>query len=375
MAFADADQDGDLDLYWGDFFERGVLLIENQSNACGRPALRTEPRQLPGADSTHTSGFNVPVHADIDGDGDLDFFMGVLGGAFNPTRSGADNFYYYERTARDRYELRSKRFLNGIDAGSESAPAVGDLDGDGDLDILLGSKIDAQLGNAARLLLFRNEGSRSQPSYRLAQTLELTPAYHQSPALADLDSDGDDDLLLGTWNQGVLYFRNDGTRREFRYVQDTTLTIHPSRASNTMPALGDLDGDGDLDLLVGEASGEVNYYRNEGTRQQPRFVLVTEKLSDIDVGRRSAPTLIDLANDGLLDLVVGREDAGVSAFRNAGTRNEPRFELIQNWQLPLPPFAAPVLADLTGDGRIDLLSGGTGGGLVFYRNSMNPQRR
>ena len=72
------------------------------------------------------------------------------------------------------------------------------------------------------------------------------------------------------------------------------------------------------------------------TREQPRFVLVTGKLSDIDVGRRSAPTLIDLDSDGLLDLVVGREDAG---------------------------------------GQIDLLSGGTGGGLVFYRSSMNPQRR
>ena len=239
----------------------------------------------------------------------------------------------------------------------------------------MGSKIDAELGSAARLQLFRNEGSSSQPSYRLAQTLELTSAYHQSPALADLDADGDTDLLLGTWNQGVLYFRNEGSRTALRFVQDTTLTIDPSRASNTMPALGDIDGDGDLDLLVGEASGEVNYYRNEGTRQQARFVLVTEKLGDIDAGRRSAPTLVDLDGDGLLDLVVGREDAGVSAFRNAGTRSEPRFEPVANWTLPLPPFAAPVFADLTGEGRSDLLSGGTGGGLVFYRNSVSPSRR
>jgi hypothetical protein len=374
MAFADADGDRDLDLYWGDFFERGVLFIENRSTACALPALRTEPRQLPGADSTFTSGFNVPVMADLDGDGDLDFFMGVLGGAFNPTRTGADNFYYWERTAPDRLTLRSKRFLKGIDAGSESTPALGDLDGDGDLDILLGSKIDPQLGTSARLQLFRNEGTRAQPSYRLAQSLELVSAYHQAPALGDLDGDRDLDLLLGTWNQGVLFFKNDGNTREPRFLFDSTRTIHPARASNTMPALGDLDGDGDLDLLIGEASGEVNQYRNDGTVREARFILVTEKLSDIDVGRRAAPTLIDLDSDGLLDLVIGREDAGVSAFRNAGTRAEPRFQPLEGWTLPLPPFAAPVFGDLSGDGRIDVLSGGTGGGLVFYRNAGVPSK-
>ena len=61
--------------------------------------------------------------------------MGVLGGAFNPVTTAADNFYYWERTAPDRFELRTKRFLDGIDLGSETMPALADLDGDGDLDL------------------------------------------------------------------------------------------------------------------------------------------------------------------------------------------------------------------------------------------------
>jgi hypothetical protein len=368
MAFADHDQDQDLDLYWGDFFERGVLLIANQSASCALPALRTQPVQLPGADSTFTSGFNVPVPVDVDGDGDLDFFMGVLGGAFNPTRSAADNFYFYERTSQDQLTLRTRRFLSGIDAGSESAPALGDLDGDGDLDLLIGSKIDPVRETTARLQFFRNEGTPRSPRFRFAQHFDLTTAYHQAPALGDLDGDGDLDLLVGTWNQGLLYFRNDGSAREPRFVADSAMPIDSLRGSNVVPALADLDADGDLDLLVGEASGEVNLLRNEGSAKAARFVLATERLSDIDVGRRSAPALIDIDRDGLLDLVLGREDAGLSAFRNTGSRAEPRFEPFSNWSLPLPPFAAPVFADLDADGAIDLLAGGTGGGLVYYRN-------
>jgi hypothetical protein len=369
MAFADADTDGDLDLYWGDFFERGVLFIENLATRCGPPALRTEPRPVPTADSLNTSGFNIPVLPDLDGDGDLDFLMGVLGGAFNPIRTSSDNFYFWERVPDGSLKLRTKRFLNGIDVGSESVPAVIDLDADGDLDLLVGSKIDPMKAGTARLVLFRNEGTKTSPSFRLADTLDLATAYHYAPALGDLDKDGDPDLLLGTWNQGVLFYRNTGTAQAPNFVQDTALTLAGVTGSNTMPALADMDSDGDLDVFVGEASGELNYVRNEGSAEAPRFVLVSERTGDIDVGRRSAPAVLDIDGDGLLDLVLGREDAGISAYRNTGTRQEARFEAYAAFQLPLPPFAVPVFADINGDGRPDLIAGGTGGGLLYYANT------
>ena len=133
-----------------------------------------------------------------------------------------------------------------------------------------------------------------------------------------------------------------------------------------MPALADIDGDGDLDLFVGEASGDVNFLRNDGSPRQPRFVLVTERLDGIDAGRRSAPALLDLDGDGLLDLVLGREDAGLIAFRNAGTKTEPRFEPMPDFALPAAPFSAPAFADLDRDGRADLVAGTLGGGLLFF---------
>jgi uncharacterized protein (DUF2141 family) len=235
--------------------------------------------------------------------------------------------------------------------------------------MVVGNRIDPTNTTTGRMLYFRNEGTRTAPKFRLADTLALDSAYHVAPAFADLDGDGDLDMLLGTWNQDVLYFRNAGTAQEPRFVQDTALTIRPPRVSYATPALADIDGDGDLDLFIGGANGAIIHFRNDGTRTAPNFVLVTETLDDLDVGRRSAPSLVDVDGDGLLDLVVGREASGVAVFRNAGTRTAPRFVPFDGWSLALPPMSTPAFGDLDGDGKLDLVSGTVSGGLVFYRGT------
>ncbi|MCA9738923.1 MAG: VCBS repeat-containing protein, partial [Gemmatimonadetes bacterium] len=135
MAFADVDSDGDLDLIWGDFFEPGLLLIEN-TGTCENPVLRSEPIPLPAVDTISTSGYNAPVPVDLDADGDLDLLVGVLGGAFNPSRTAPANLYYYERTPAG-LTLRTRQFLTQIDVGSESTTTLVDDDGDGDLDLFV----------------------------------------------------------------------------------------------------------------------------------------------------------------------------------------------------------------------------------------------
>jgi hypothetical protein len=325
-----------------------------------------DPVQLPNAGSTRTSGYNAPVPVDLDFDGDLDFLMGVLGGAFNPVATAADNFYYWERTGRDRLELRTKRFLDGIDLGSEVVPALVDLDGDGDLDLVVGNKVDPS-NDAGRLTVFTNSGTTTAPAFRQAEALKLADAFHLAPAFGDLDGDGDPDMLLGTWNRDLLFYRNTGSRRAPRWTQDEAAALHPPRASNSTPALADIDGDGDLDLFVGQANGSVLFYRNAGTPKTPRFELIVDLLGDVRTGRRSAPAVADIDGDGRLDLIIGHEAGGATVYRNAGTKSSPKFVEAKELALPLPSAATPVFADFDGDGKLDLISGTLSGGLVFYR--------
>ncbi|HEU4681421.1 MAG TPA: VCBS repeat-containing protein [Gemmatimonadales bacterium] len=353
MALADHDGDGDLDLFWGDFFEPGLLLIENQGS-CPSPNFRTAPVQFPTGSPILTSGYNAPTF------GEAEIVLGVLGGAYNPLRTSADNLYYVERTTGS-WRLKTKRLLPALDIGSESVPAIGDLDGDGDLDLLLANKLDPVDLRTSRLYLIENVGSPKSPTFQVRRPLDLPLRYHHAPALGDLDADGRVDLLLGHWGAQLGWYRQ--TKAGFVAVDTALMTI--TRGSNTVPTLGDLDGDGDLDLVIGESSGWLNYYRNTGNRQRPRFTLVSDEYEGIKVGRRSAPLLVDLDRDGDLDLIVGSELEGLVIYRNVGNRSRPKFEREKSGMPEVPALAAPAAGDLDGDGDVDLVVGNVGGGAVY----------
>ena len=141
-----------------------------------------------------------------------------------------------------------------------------------------------------------------------------------------------------------------------------------TRGSNSAPALVDIDADGDLDLFVGESSGELNFYRNTGTPQTPIFVLETDNYAGIDVGRRSYPTFLDFDHDGDQDMIVGREALGLVYFRNDGTPQEPAFVEDPSFALRVQSFSTPAFVDIDHDGDVDFFTGGAGGGLLFYEN-------
>jgi hypothetical protein len=373
MAFTDVDDDGDLDLVWGDFFEAGLLLFLNEGS-CAEPRLRRDPVRFPINDPVVTSGYNAPAFGDLSGDGRADLVVGVLGGSYDPNRSTILNLWYYTRGPGGDWRRHTGELLPQLDVGSESTPALADLDGDGDLDLLLGNKIEPLERGTGRLYWYENTGSRVAPAFGFRGALPMRGQYHYAAAAGDLDGDGRTDLVVGSFGSRLALWTNDGGSGNtagrtpgvaLRLADSAVATI--TRGSHTSPTLGDLDGDGDLDLLVGRASGYLSHFRNDGSRTAPRFVLASDEWEGLRPGRRSAPHLHDLDGDGDLDLLVGTDDKGVALYRNHGTRTAPRFLADSAFQLDVPPISTPVAGDLDGDGTAELIVGTAGGGALFFR--------
>jgi len=365
MAFHDFDDDGDEDLFWGDFFESGLLMIEN-SGSCAAPALQNEPVRFPRNAPIRTSGYNAPTFGDLDGDGHPDLLVGVLGGAFNPTTTSADNLYHLEQTEGRDFELRTTRFLYGLDVGMESIPALADTDGDGDLDLYITNKIDPNDGSRSLMYYLENTGTAESPSFQIADTLSLVEAYHLAPVFGDIDDDGDLDMIVGSWTKGIMLFTNEGTATEPDFVLTDDEFLRLTRGSNATPALVDIDGDGDLDLFAGESSGDLNFYENVGTASEPRFSFVSDTYAGFDAGRRSYIDFADLDADGDYDMIVSRDTGAPAILRNDGSPTEPHFVEGGLLDVETPEFATVRLVDLDADGVLDVVSGTAGGGLLYF---------
>lgn len=361
MAFMDIDADGDQDIFWGDFFEPGILLLENEGT-CSNPVFQGAPRPFPESNPMQSSGYNAPTLTDWEQDGDVDLFLGVLGGAYNANRTTSENLWYYQQED-NRFSLQTQQFLTMIDTGDESVPAAGDLDGDGDTDLLVANKIDPSTLKSSRVYRYENKGAGSEPEFHMTGTLDLPDAYHYAPALTDLDNDGLDDLLLGRWKGQVAWYRNTGAG--FELVDKELISLN--RGSNAVPAAGDIDGDGDTDLVVGESGGGLQLFINTGTVQEPDFELQENAFPGIEVNQRSAPALYDIDGDGDLDLFLGTKIEGYMFFRNTGSAENPEFTKesfpfsIRDAQL-----GTPLFKDLNGDGIPEFISGTRGGGLLLY---------
>jgi hypothetical protein len=364
ISFADLDGDGSADLYLGDLFSRIVFEMKNAGTAT-LPDIQCSSNSFPEESPVQSGGFNLCEFHDIDHDGDLDMFVSVLAGIVE--RNG----FWFLENAGDRlhhdFTLRTKEYLSVLDVGQSAHPVLGDLDGDGDLDMLSGS-------SDGLLWKFSNSGSPTQPAYTCDDTsfAGVSGGYTSAPALADIDADGDLDLFVGGFNGRIEFYRNAGSPAgpDFRREPFPTDTIGVLQYSS--PSFADIDGDGDLDLFVGGSNGSIAMYRNDGDSVRFLPVFVTAMYDSIDVGERSSPFLRDLDNDGDPDMLVGSADGSLRCYRNDGTPTDASFVLANDHLAEIDPLAdsVPAMGDVDDDGDEDLLVGTKKGGMHFYRNDL-----
>ncbi|MEM7408666.1 MAG: VCBS repeat-containing protein [Myxococcota bacterium] len=312
VTLGDLDGDGDLDFLEGS--QAGTSFVdffENPGVRAQQPAIELtgalDPLggvSLPGGD---------PVLADFDADGDRDAVIGQSDGTLA----------YFENTRDALAPLFTERTgpanpFDGIDVGSDAAPALLDLEGDGDPDVVVG----AADGTLATL---ENNGSAGAPAFTLLTGTNPLAAFDVGDAarvsIGDLDADGDPDVVAGNSTGSLRYFENTGSRIAPSFTENTG-AANPfdtiGTASASAPALADLEGDGDLDLTLGAADGTLAVYRNDGTAIAPSFVeqVGNRSLFDgIDVGDDAQPGLGDFDGDGDPDVLVGEATGDVRVFR------------------------------------------------------------
>jgi len=363
MFFADIDADGDKDLFYGDLFDPGLFFYQNSGTA-QVASMDSVSGHFPSSNPILTGGFNQPTLVDIDNDGDLDMFVSVL-----TASAYVNNFWFYRNTGTPlsyQFALESKNFLSTFDIGGQSAPALVDIDNDGDLDLFVG-------GLLGQVTFLRNSGSNTTASFIFEDStfIDNYPnRFAYVPRFVDIDGDGDKDMFLAHFNGNIEFYRNAGDPSNFVFQREFTHLDSINVGFYAAADFCDIDGDGDLDLFVGSGNGRIRFYRNDGTPQVFSFTQVTTSFEGIQVSGNSKPLFGDFDGDGDFDLVVGTTDGKLVYYRNDGSPTTPMFVYITDTFVTdrgLVGEAAPFFADIDGDNDLDLFLGSYRGGLEFYQ--------
>jgi uncharacterized protein (DUF2141 family) len=245
--------------------------------------------------------------------------------------------------------------------------AAGDLNADGTPDLVVG-------GASGQLLMYLNVGGKDRIAFKSVPEaiLPTTKRAYSAPTLADIDGDGDLDLIVGDRNGRLELIRNTGTPKVPHWRSEDVFFQRIDVGAFSAPTFYDVDGDGDLDLLVGNSLGNVVLFENKGDKTRPDLALRSVKFGNLRLRANAAPAVFPWNPKGAPDLVSGSVDGGLfSAVRNvaipiaAGNAWLPDD---QPWAgIQVGSFSGPQFVDLSGDGRPDLLVGTGEGGLVLWR--------
>jgi len=354
----DWDGDGDLDIVVGNF-DGGLKFL--QQTVEGQVVERT------GVENPFSAldalMFATPSVVDWDGDGDLDLVLGNVDG----------HLHFYLQTTQG-HQLGVERAgdenpFSAMGLGTLAVPSVGDWDGDGDLDIVVSD----------------NKGLHVFQQNAPSQLVELTGAenpfrgqtysYHQSTCVIDWDGDGHLDIVVGNFDGSLQLFQqtSEGQIVELIGAKNPFSAIYVG--SWASPSVGDWDGDGDLDLVVGDITGRLHYFQQTAQGQLVNLTTKEDPFSGIDVGSYAAPSVGDWDGDGDLDLVVGDHSGGLRFFEQTSQGQLVELSGLEN------PFegielgsqsSTPSMVDWDGDGQLDFVVGDADGHLHFIQTVHSP---
>ena len=349
----DLDADNDKDLILGDVDYPGLFALMNGGNP--EIAYITEIDTLfPKESGKPIRIFSMPVAAyiDINNDNKKDLIVST----FDPSpfiSKNLKNIHIYLNSGENNqphFSFYTDSFLqeNMIDLGSGAYPVFYDFDNDGLTDLFVGNYgyyqrsyydqyYTLHTDNKSCIAYFKNTGTSQNPKFTFTDYdfgnfyLEDTSFLGLRPAFGDIDHDGIPEMIAGN-SKGTLIFckiENGDVIKNYDYAN-----IDVGEYSS--PQLFDLDKDGLLDLIIGKQDGKISYYHNDGTIENPEFSFITDFLGEVDVTDYavswygySTPYFFRLP-DGETKLMVGSESGKINLYDNVDNNLDGKFNKQEN---------------------------------------------
>jgi len=381
----DMDNNGLKDLLLGDISYGNVVFLKNSGFADEAIMTSVDYGFPSNSIPVDLKVFPAAYNIDVNNDGKRDLIFSPT----NPNNSeNHDNILYYGNTgsqSEKEFEYQTNSFLQGemIDVGAGSRPVFFDANSDGLLDIIIGNHgYFIESGNLdSRLNLLLNSGSQQNPSFEISDTdfaeissLGLNGVY---PSFGDMDGDGDNDMIAGDEEGHIHLFVNtaaNGEPSNFVLSGPNYMNIDVGEAA--MPQIIDVNGDSKPDLIIGEKSGTISYFENMGTINEPEYgsLATNDFFGGIDVmkeccGGYSVPFLTSDSVGNQL-LYVSSESGFLYQFNNIENNIDGDFNLVDS--LYLNGLRSTISGgDINGDGNDELIYGEYAGGLRILKKG-NP---
>lgn len=342
---------------WGQFIESGIndsIYLDSCRFTFNNEELNSNKNPLEQLKGNKHAGSTLTA-LDIDGNSSTDLLIGDFGSDRIKLLINADSIFPYTNSKIFEADRFFPSYDNSVSGAIFPAAFVVDLDNDNKKDLLFTTN-STSVGDG---ILAKNNVKFYKNSETSKFTLDQQEGFNYffdnmidfgrgaNPLFIDINKDGLLDVLAG--NRGVLnqnnnqlegsitYFRNTGTSTQAKFeLVDTNylnLASIPLNINTNEPAIsikltaGDIDGDGDEDLLIGDSEGHLHLFKDNSTSGAAAFSLSEVNFQSIEQGTNLAPTLYDINGDSLLDLVVGYSPGVLSYYKNYGSKTKAEYTL------------------------------------------------